>query len=93
MGCRFNPWPCSVGQGSGGALSCGVGRRLGSDPQLLWLWCRLAARALIRPLAWEPPYAVGTALEKTERQKDKKAKKQKQKNVAFLKKLFCRSAV
>ena len=25
------------------------------DPALLWLWCRLAAVALIRPLAWEPP--------------------------------------
>ena len=25
------------------------------DPALLWLWCRLAATALIRPLAWEPP--------------------------------------
>ena len=24
--------------------------------------CRLAAAAPIRPLAWEPPYAVGTAL-------------------------------
>ena len=30
----------------------------------LWLWCRLAAVALIRPLAWEPPYAVGAALER-----------------------------
>ena len=26
------------------------------------LCCRLAAAALIRPLAWEPPYAVGAAL-------------------------------
>ena len=29
---------------------------------LLWLWCRLAATTPIRPLAWEPPYAVGAAL-------------------------------
>ena len=29
---------------------------------LLWLWCRLAATALIRPLAWEPPYAADSAL-------------------------------
>ena len=35
------------------------------DLVLLWLWCRLAATALIGPLAWEPPYAVGAALEKT----------------------------
>ena len=29
---------------------------------LLWLWCRPAAAVLIRPLAWEPPYATGAAL-------------------------------
>ena len=39
------------------------------DPELLWLWCRLVATAPIRPLAWEPPYAVGVALK---RQKDNK---------------------
>ena len=52
-------------------MSCGVGHRLSSDPALLWLWCRLAAIALV-PLAWEPPYAMGTALEKTKRKKKKK---------------------
>ena len=31
---------------------------------LLWLWHRLAAVALIRPLAWEPPYAADAALKK-----------------------------
>ena len=36
-------------------MSYGVGRRRGSDPVLLWLWCRPAAVAPIRPLAWEPP--------------------------------------
>ena len=50
-------------------MSCGVGLRHGLDPGLLWLWCRPAAVARIRPLAWEPPYAEGTALKKT---KDKK---------------------
>ena len=35
------------------------------DPALLWLWRRPVATALIRPLAWEPPYAAGVALEKT----------------------------
>ena len=44
------------------AVSCGVGRRRGSDPVLLLLWCRLVATAPIRPLTWESPYAVGTAL-------------------------------
>ena len=43
----------------------GVGRRCGSDPELLWLWRRLAAVALIRPLAWEPPYAASVALKRT----------------------------
>ena len=54
-------------------MSCGVGRRCGSHPVLLWLWCRLAVAALIQPLAWEPPYAKGAALEKTK--KDQKKKK------------------
>ena len=44
-------------------MSCGVGRRRGLDPELLWLWRRPAATALIRPLAWEPPYAVRAAKE------------------------------
>ena len=42
------------------------------DPVLLWLWCRLVAMAPIRPLAWEPPYAVGAAQEKAKRPKKKK---------------------
>ena len=50
------------------AVSCGVGRRRGSDPALLWLWYRLAATALIWPLAWEPLYAAECP------QKDKKKK-------------------
>ena len=34
---------------------------------LLWLWCRPAAAALIRRLAWEPPYALGAALKRQKR--------------------------
>ena len=49
-------------------MSCGVGRRHGSDLVLLWLWCRTAATALIGHLAWEPPNAAGVALEKTKKQ-------------------------
>ena len=41
---------------------CGIGRRCGSYPALLWLWCRPAAIAPIQLLAWEPPYATGPAL-------------------------------
>ena len=46
-------------------MSCGVGCRCGSDPELLWLWCRPAATGPIRPLAWKPPHAAGAVLEKT----------------------------
>ena len=53
-------------------MSCGVGHRRGSDLVLLQLW--LAVMALIGPLAWEPPYAMGTTL-KTKDQKKKKKKK------------------
>ena len=49
-------------------MSQGVGQRRGLDLALLWLWCRPAAIALIRPLAREPPYATGAALK---RQKNK----------------------
>ena len=55
-------------------MSCCVGCRCGSDLALLWLWCRLAATALMGLLAWEPPYAAGTAVEKRQRQKIKKKK-------------------
>ena len=64
--------------GSGVAVSCGVGRRRGSNPVLLWLWRRPAATAPIRPLAWEPPHAAGAALEKTKNKKTEKTAQRKQ---------------
>ena len=42
------------------------------DPTLLWLWCRLVATVLIRPLAWESPYATGVALKSKEKKRSKK---------------------
>ena len=57
-------------------MSCGVAHTHGSDPELLWLWCSLAATSLIRPLAQEPPYAVGAALEMAKRQKQKQKQTQ-----------------
>ena len=45
-------------------MSCSVGRRHGSDPELMWLWRRQAAATPIQPLVWEPPYAEGVALKK-----------------------------
>ena len=46
------------------------------DLALLWLRRRPAAKAAIKPLAWESPCATGAALR---RQKDKKKKKKKKK--------------
>ena len=43
-------------------MHCGVGHRRNSDPALLWH--RPAAAALILPLAWESPYAMGAALKR-----------------------------
>ena len=53
-------------------MSCGVGHKRSSDLALLWQWCRPAATALIRPPAWEPPYAVTVALKKEKKEKEKK---------------------
>ena len=49
-------------------MSCGVGRRWGSDLALLCLWRRPAAAAPIPPLAWELPHAMGTALKRQQQQ-------------------------
>ena len=57
-------------QGSGTAVSCAIGRRCSLDPELLWLWCRMAAVALIQSLAWELPYAASVAL-KRKKEKEK----------------------
>ena len=43
-------------------MNCGVSCRHSSDAALLWLWHRPAVVASIRPLAWEPPNAMGEAL-------------------------------
>ena len=57
-----------MGQESGIAVSCGVGLRHGLDPVLL---CRRpTALALIRPLAWELPYAVGVALRRKKKNRE-----------------------
>ena len=57
-------------------MSCGVGHRQGTNPVLLWLWCRPAAVAPIGPLAWEPPCAVSAALKcKVKQNKTNKQKK------------------
>ena len=45
----FDPWPRSVGKGSGIAVSRDIGHRYGSDLALLWLWRRPAAAGPIQP--------------------------------------------
>ena len=57
-------------------MSCGVSHRCSLDLALLCLWRSPEAAALIGPLAWEPPYASGGALER-------KNKKKKQQNNAI----------
>ena len=54
-------------------MSYDVGHRHSSDLAWLWLWCRPAVVVLIRPLAWEPPYAM------VQPKKDKRPKKKKKK--------------
>ena len=56
-------------------MSCGVGCRRGSDPALLWLWCRPVATTPIGPLAWESPYAAGVAQDQEIAKRPKKKKK------------------
>ena len=58
-------------------MSCGVGHRCSSDPELLWLQCRLVAIAPIRPLAWEPPYAAGSSPRKGKKTKKKRKEKKR----------------
>ena len=50
-------------------MSCGVGANVARILELLRLWYRPVAIALIQPLAWEPPYAVGAALKRPPPQK------------------------
>ena len=48
------------------------------DLTLLWLWYRPSTAALIWSLAWEFPYAAGSAL-KSKRKRKKKEKRKKEK--------------
>ena len=54
-------------------MSCAVGRRHGSDPALLWLWCRLVATAPIRQTpTLGTSICCGCSPEKTKKTKKKK---------------------
>ena len=60
-----------MGYRSGVAANCDISHRGCSDLVLLWLWCRPAAVALIEPLAWEFPYASGTALKRKKKKRER----------------------
>ena len=44
-------------------------RRVTNMAWFLWLWCRLAAVAPIRPLAWELSYTAGASLKRKRKKK------------------------
>ena len=60
-------------------MSCGVGHRHGSDPELLWLWCRLAAAAMILPLMC---CRCGPKKQTNKQKTPKKGKKERKKKVS-----------
>ena len=41
------------------------------------IWHKPATTALIRPLAWEPPYDTGAVLKKKKKKKEKKEEKKR----------------
>ena len=49
---------------------CSKDYRCGSDPVLLWPWCRLAVAALVLPLAWKLPYVASTAVKRKEKKQE-----------------------
>ena len=70
LGCSPRKGKKAKKKESGVVMSFGIGHRRGLDSLLLWLWCRPEARAPIRPLAWEPQYAEGVALESKKQKKN-----------------------
>ena len=64
-------------------MNCGIGCRCGSDPVLLWIWCRPAAAAPNKLLASELPCAMGAGL-KRQKKKNYQGKEYKSINVIFL---------
>ena len=57
-------------------MSCGVVHKHGSDIMLLWLWSRLAAAALIRPLAWEANHDISATTKETRGEQITSSKKE-----------------
>ena len=59
----------SIGGLRGIALCCGIGHRCGSDPALLWLWCRPEATAPMRPPSLGTSICRGCGPKKTKKKK------------------------
>ena len=66
-------------------MSCGVRRRHGSNPALLWLWlwCRLAPTDLIKTPSLRTSICRGYGPKKTEDKKKKKKGKRKKNILIF----------
>ena len=73
-----------MGYRSGIPESCGVGHRQGSDPMLLWLWCRPAAAALIPSLGISIFHGCCPKKKKKERKKRKIKKTERKKDPGHL---------
>ena len=63
-------------------MSCGVGRRLGSDPKLLWLWRRPQLQSTP---SLGTSICCGSSPRKGKKTKKKKKKKKKRQQVQWLK--------
>ena len=71
----LEPWPRSVGSGSGVAMNCGVGYRCGLD--MMWLWHRLAAVAPVRTPSLGISICRGCSSKKQKRKRKHTNKKKK----------------
>ena len=61
-------------------MSCGVGHRKGLDPELLWLWHRLAAAAPIQSL-YGPKKQKKKKKKKKKKEGRKKERERKEKSL------------
>ena len=71
MGVQFLVSLSEVGIPSCNELWCSS-QRHDLDPELPWLWRRPTAVALIQPLAWGLPHAMGMTLKSKKKKKKKK---------------------
>ena len=68
-------------------MSCGV--VLKNTLDLAWLCLWLAATALIRPLAWELPYAASAALKSKKKKREREREKRKLRGASQAQSAMC----